>query len=356
MLLFSVLYLYTCAIPAIDCVSLRYQGLHVHVQLEASALLLDSEGNARGASSTRGQAAEKYSLQQSASPKIEVLEKQQDALQQQFQALSAAFQRSEQRLDLQQLEDEQWTVAEGLLQVSYFLAQHRSSTCHLRLLQSTHRPQLHYRLILLIILFLLYCSIALRLIMPSQVLIDPVSLLSQKRQALFQQQRRVYDIVQEVDRSFQKRITAQCKVGRLTQLMAQQEPEVLRSSAAAQSIHSQVSSSLHSLSHCLVIYLVQKPSELPLKLQVDRLLATGQTAAAAEQAAAAQKADVRTADEQQKLHELTESLQEPSHTVTEAVVEHAGVSKELDICISLVRIPPRSPPPPMITDHLIVAL
>jgi hypothetical protein len=72
-------------------------------------------------------------------------------------------------------------------------------------------------------------------------------------------------------------------------------------------------------------------------VQVERLLASGQTAAAAEQAAAAQKADARTADEQQKLSDLTERLQQPSCTVTEALEEHAGVRKELDLCISLVR-------------------
>lgn len=71
-------------------------------------------------------------------------------------------------------------------------------------------------------------------------------------------------------------------------------------------------------------------------VQVDALLASGQTSAAAEQAAAAQKADVRIAAEQQKLQDLRNSLQEPSNVITEAVREHAAVSKELDLCLSLV--------------------
>jgi hypothetical protein len=72
-------------------------------------------------------------------------------------------------------------------------------------------------------------------------------------------------------------------------------------------------------------------------LQVNRLLASGQTAAAAEQAAAAQKADVRTGTEQQQLQQLTERLQQPSATVTEALREQSGVRQELDLCMSLVR-------------------
>lgn len=32
-----------------------------------------------------------------------------------------------------------------------------------------------------------------------------------------------------------------------------------------------------------------------------------------------------------------DSLQEPSNNVTEALGEHRGVSKELDLCMSLVR-------------------
>ncbi|NJR41757.1 MAG: hypothetical protein HC767_02920 [Akkermansiaceae bacterium] len=48
---------------------------------------------------------------------------------------------------------------------------------------------------------------------------------------------------------------------------------------------------------------------------------------------------MRTAAEQQKLQDLTDRLHEPSNTVTEALSDHSGVKKELDLCISLVRVP-----------------
>jgi hypothetical protein len=82
-------------------------------------LLLEAEGNIRGATSARAQAAEKHSAQLTAAAKIEVLQKQQDAVQQQFQFLNAAFERSKARLELQTLEDEQWTVADALLKVQH---------------------------------------------------------------------------------------------------------------------------------------------------------------------------------------------------------------------------------------------
>jgi hypothetical protein len=85
--------------------------------LDAAAALLEAEGNSRAASSARGQAAEKRSLQQAAAAKTETLQKQHDAAQQQFLALSASFERSKSRLELQKLEGEQWTVAEALLKV-----------------------------------------------------------------------------------------------------------------------------------------------------------------------------------------------------------------------------------------------
>jgi hypothetical protein len=78
-------------------------------------------------------------------------------------------------------------------------------------------------------------------------------------------------------------------------------------------------------------------------LQVERLLASGRTAEAAEQAAAAQKADVRTATEQQKLQGLTDRLKQLSATVAEALGEQSEVKKELDLRMSLVRTPFPSP-------------
>jgi hypothetical protein len=92
------------------------------VQLDASVVLLEAEGNTRQASTTRAQAADKRSEQQSTSSKIEALEQKQEDLQRQFQALSACFKRSEEKLALQHLENEQWTVAEGLLQVQHLAA------------------------------------------------------------------------------------------------------------------------------------------------------------------------------------------------------------------------------------------
>ena len=94
------------------------------VQLEASAALLDAEGNARGAASTREQAADKRAVQQQASTSVEALQARQEALQQRFQALSAAFQRSELKLGLQELEAVQWTAAVGLMQARLLAPSH----------------------------------------------------------------------------------------------------------------------------------------------------------------------------------------------------------------------------------------
>lgn len=90
--------------------------MHARLQLETSAALLDTEGNARGAASTREQAAEKRSQQEAASSKIGELEAAQAALQRCFITLEATFQRGEARLQLQGLESEQWAAAESLLQ------------------------------------------------------------------------------------------------------------------------------------------------------------------------------------------------------------------------------------------------
>ena len=101
----------------------------MHVQLEASAALLETEGNTRGAASTREQAAEKRALQQVAAAKVADLEAQQETLQRRSRTLDDTFQRCEARTQLQALEAEQWTAAESLLQARHSWYHFGSNYC-----------------------------------------------------------------------------------------------------------------------------------------------------------------------------------------------------------------------------------